>query len=169
MKAHRLAALITLALLSAPGFVLAHPAAPHATPQAAAVLSAEAGAAARAVDAFHAALANADQAAATNLLDERAMIFEEGEAEASRAAYVAGHLPADIAYLRGVRQTIVERTGTAQGGFAWIATRGRALGTFHDHPVDRETTETMVLRRTPQGWRIVHIHWSSHAAKPPAS
>jgi hypothetical protein len=102
MKAHRLAALITLALLSAPGFVSAHPAAPHAArPAAAAALSAEASAAARAVDAFHAALANGDQAAATNLLDERATIFEEGEAEASRAAYVAGHLPADISFCNG--------------------------------------------------------------------
>ena len=27
------------------------------------------------------------------------------------------------------------------------------------------STETMVLKKTAQGWKIVHIHWSSHAIK----
>ena len=28
--------------------------------------------------------------------------------------------------------------------------------------VDSFDTETMVLHRSQEGWRIVHIHWSSH-------
>jgi ketosteroid isomerase-like protein len=36
-------------------------------------------------------------------------------------------------------------------------------GAYKGKPVDRLTTETMVLRKTPDGWRIVHVHWSSAA------
>jgi ketosteroid isomerase-like protein len=28
-------------------------------------------------------------------------------------------------------------------------------------PITLLSTETMVLKNTPNGWRIVHIHWSS--------
>ncbi len=160
-----LAAALTLCLA---GGASAHPGAPH-TDASSSTFSAEAQAASQAVNDFHAALARGDAAAGAALLDDMASIFEEGGAEQTKAAYVAGHLPADIAYLKDVRNVIVARTGAAAGGLAWIATQGRAQGHYHDKAVDRDTTETMVLRRTPQGWRIVHIHWSSHAAKPAAS
>lgn len=162
-----LACALPLAAALAASSANAHPGEPHAGPVAPA-LSAEAGAAAQAVDAFHAALGRGDAAAAAALLDDDALVFEEGEAEQSKSAYAAGHLAADIAYLKAVRETTADRNGAATGDLAWIATRGRALGRFHDKAVDRATTETIVLRRTPQGWRIVHIHWSSHASKPPA-
>ena len=34
----------------------------------------------------------------------------------------------------------------------------------YSKPLDRVTTETMILRRDRSGWKIVHIHWSSGAA-----
>ena len=144
--------------------VVAHPVAapPAAAPSVA--LSAEARDAERVVDAFHDALARGDAAAAAAMLDDSAVIYEEGEAEQSRAAYVASHLPADIAFLKGVKETVVDRVGGASSGTAWIATRGRIEGRFRDKPVNRETTETMVLRRDARGWRIVHIHWSSKSS-----
>lgn len=166
MKTTSLAALTAALALVLTSVAIAHPGAPHAASSPSA-LPAEAQAAALTVDAFHAALGRGDAPAAAALLDDKASIFEEGEAEQSKAAYVGGHLPADIAYLKDVRDVIVDRTGSAADGLAWIATQGRAQGRYHDRAVDRETTETMVLRRTPQGWRIVHIHWSSHAAKAP--
>lgn len=165
--ASRIALAAALALGLTDG-AIAHPGPPHAAPSPSA-LSAEAQEAAKAVDAFHAALGRGDAAAAAALLDDSALIFEEGEAEQSKSAYAAGHLAADIAYLKDVRDVIVDRSGVATGGLAWIATRGRAQGHYHDRAVDRETTETMVLRRTPQGWRIVHIHWSSHATRSPGA
>lgn len=155
--------------LGATGAAVAHPGAPHAPPASSSAMSPEAQTAAQTVDAFHDALARGDAAAAGALLDDTALIFEEGEAEQSKSAYVAGHLPADIAYLKAVRDVVAARRGGAAGGLAWIATEGRAQGRYHDKAVDRRTTETMVLRRTTQGWRIVHIHWSSHATASPGA
>ena len=166
MKTAHLIALAAALTLGATSAASAHPETPYPTASASR-LPAEALEPAKAVDAFHAALGRGDAAAAAALLDDTALIFEDGDAEQSKSAYAAGHLAADIAYLKDVRDVTVDRSGAATGSLAWIATRGRAQGRFHDKTVDRETTETMVLRRTPQGWRIVHIHWSSHAAKPP--
>ena len=157
-------ALACALVLGAAGEAAAHPGAPHAAASSSAMTS-ESQAAAQTVDAFHAALGRGDAAAAGAMLDDTALIFEEGEAEQSKAAYVDGHLPADIAFLKEVRDVVAIRRGAAAGGLAWIATEGRAQGRYHDKAVDRRTTETMVLRRTPQGWRIVHIHWSSHVTR----
>ena len=118
--------------------------------------------AARAVDAFHAALARGDSVAAAALLDTSAVIYEQGQAELSKAEYVASHLPADIAFLAIARETVGTRTGGANAGLAWIATQGHVEGHLGDRFVVRDTTESMILRKTSLGWRIVHVHWSSH-------
>ncbi|HEY5722232.1 MAG TPA: nuclear transport factor 2 family protein [Allosphingosinicella sp.] len=118
-------------------------------------------AAAATVDAFHAALRRGDTAAAANLIADDALIFEEGGAERSKAEYQAHHLDADAAFSKAVNSVRTRRTGRASGDTAWVATEGRVTGTFNGRAVDRTTVETMVLRRTRNGWRIVHIHWSS--------
>jgi hypothetical protein len=167
MKAATLPLAVSLVLLSLSSGAGAHPASAQTGDARLAVLSADAREAAKIVDAFHAALARGEPGAAAGLLDDSALIFEEGEAELSKAAYVASHMPADIAYLAAVRETVSQRTGGAAGGLAWIASQGRAEGRYHDRAVSRRTTETVILRRTAQGWRIVHAHWSSRAAPPP--
>jgi len=155
MTATRLGAALA-ALLLFPGMpVLAEPALQR---------GAEDGESQRAVEAFHAALAHGDAAGAASLLDDTAVIYEEGEAETSKSQYVASHLPADIAFLRTIRETIINRVGHADGDLAWVATQGHMSGRIKDKTIERDTTETMVLRHTPAGWRIVHIHWSSKAA-----
>ena len=149
------------------------PAAAHPAQRSAASLTAgltpAAASVARTVDAFHAALARADTNGAAALLAEDATVFEQGEAELSKSAYTASHLVADIAYLREVRETVTGRSGGVTGRLAWIATQGRSQGRFQDRDVDRQTTETMILRLTSEGWRIAHVHWSSHGAKPPTA
>jgi hypothetical protein len=37
----------------------------------------------------------------------------------------------------------------------------RSRGRFRDRDVDRVGTETMVLVRTGERWKVRHIHWSS--------
>ena len=59
--------------------------------------------------------------------------------------------------------TVTRRSGWADGDIAWIASEGRTTGQFNGRAVDRLTTETMVLKRHADGWRIHHIHWSSRA------
>lgn len=127
-------------------------------------MSLEAQEAAKAVDAFHGALANGDGAAAAALLAVDALIFESGHAERSRAEYASHHAGADAAYAAAVPSKLTQRSGFAEGSAAWIVSESRATGNYKDKPVDRVTTETMILRKTAEGWRIVHIHWSSRAA-----
>ena len=143
--------------------VLAHPnshaAIPvHAGPQANV-------AAAQLVDDFHAALARGDTSAAANLLSDAVIIFEGGSAERSRTEYATAHLPADAAFEQAVGSQLVRRSGETSGEMAWVASEGRTKGQFKGGDVDCVTTETMVLRRIDGRWRIVHVHWSSHAAK----
>jgi ketosteroid isomerase-like protein len=115
------------------------------------------------VDAFHSALANGDTRGAAALLADDALIFEEGRAERSKAEYAAHHLPADAAFSQAVKSTTTRRASDWADGLAWVASEGRMKGAYKGKPVDRLTTETMVLRKTPDGWRIVHVHWSSAA------
>ena len=117
------------------------------------------------VDAFHAALERGDARAAQSLLTEDALIFEEGGAERGKAEYSAHHLGADAAFSKAVPGKVTRRAGGAAGNIAWIATEGRTTGAWKAKAIDRVTTETMVLRRSGGGWKIVHIHWSSAAAQ----
>ena len=149
--------MIAALLVAAP--LSAHEPAPKARPTN--TLSASARGAAAAVDAFHAALHRGDTRAAAALLAEDALIFESGGVERSKAEYAKHHLPADAEFSRLVSSAVHRRAGNSNGTLAWIASEGRTTGTYKGKPVDLLTTETMLLRRTNKGWRIVHIHWSS--------
>lgn len=118
------------------------------------------------VEGFHASMGRGDADAVATLLLDDAVIYEQGGAEASKAEYVTGHLPGDIAYSAGMSDTITARRSEVSGAFALVMTQGRTTGTYSGKPVDRLTTETMVLKRVKGVWRIAHIHWSSHAARP---
>jgi ketosteroid isomerase-like protein len=145
------------------GPALGHEPAPAAG--AAVTLPAAAAGAAAAVDAFHAALSSGDRHAALALLAPDALVFEAGGAERTRDEYAAEHLAADVAFSKAVPSTLTRRTGQSDGSTAWIASEGRTTGSWNGKAVDQVTTETMVLRRSGDGWAIVHIHWSSAKAK----
>jgi ketosteroid isomerase-like protein len=117
--------------------------------------------AAAAVDAFHAALHRGDAAAALALVADDALVFEDGRVERSKAEYAYHHAPADAAFSKATSSKRLSRTVHATADMAWVATESRTKGRFRGQDVDRMMVETMVLRRDPAGWRIVHIHWSS--------
>lgn len=152
-------------LLLITGTALAHEPAKPAT-AASTSLPPAAKAAALAVDGFHAALAAGDTEKALALLAPDVLVVEEGGAERSRAEYASYHLAADAAFTRAVPSTPLSRSGLAQGDLAYIVSESRTTGIYGGKPVDRLSAETMVLRHEPAGWKIVHIHWSSRAAKP---
>jgi ketosteroid isomerase-like protein len=113
------------------------------------------------VDAFHAALHRGDTRTAAAMLAENALIFESGGVERSKAEYVAQHLPADAEFSRSVSSVVTKRVAHSNGALAWVASEGRTTGTYKGKALVLLTTETMVLREVGQGWKIVHIHWSS--------
>ncbi|RMH21318.1 MAG: DUF4440 domain-containing protein [Acidobacteria bacterium] len=121
-----------------------------------------------AVDAFHRALAEGDREAALELLSPAVTIFESGGAELSRDEYAGHHLGADMSFAAAVERTVIDRRSEIRGDAAWVLTRSRTQGTFRDRPIDSRDAETMILRRSDDGWRIVHVHWSSRPAARPA-
>lgn len=119
-------------------------------------------------DAFSAALATGDEATVKRLLAPDVLIYESGGQESSREEYAAHHMKADMAFLAHLQSQVVERKHGTNGDLAWVATRSRTTGTHKDKPVDLHGTETLVLKRGPEGWRIVHLQWSSRPAEPTA-
>jgi ketosteroid isomerase-like protein len=118
----------------------------------------------RALEAFHTALRSGKRNAALALLAEDALIYESGHAE-RKSEYAAHHLDADIAFAKAVPGTTLKRSGQRVGQFAWLTTEGRTTGSYKGKAMDRRTVETALLRSQADKWLIVHLHWSSAAAK----
>lgn len=118
-----------------------------------------------AVEAFHAALSAGSAEKVQALLDPRVLIMESGNVERSREEYASHHLPADLKFMSAVRFRLQRQTGDAAGDLAWVASEASLTGDPGGKPVDLVSTESLVLKKTAGGWKIVHIHWSSRNAK----
>ena len=116
-----------------------------------------------AVEAFHEALAGGERAKVLALLAPQVVIFESGGAEMSREEYASHHLAADMQFSAATRRSITDRQSGGDDDIAWVLTRSETTGRFRDRDIDVLGVETMVLERSDDGWRIVHIHWSSRA------
>jgi ketosteroid isomerase-like protein len=158
-------ALVLTVSMTAGGPALAHDPVPRVAGHSIDDVQGEAVEATRVVDAFHTALEHGDTEGALALLADDVLIFESGDAERSRAEYAEHHLAADAAFSAAVPSIRSRRVARADGDGAWVASESRTTGAFNGRPVDSLTVETMVLRRAADGWRITHIHWSSHAAR----
>ena len=154
------------ALIPDAGPALGHE--PQSGSPSAAVLEPSARAPSAVVDAFHAALTAGKISAALAHLSVDAVVFESGGVERGKQEYASHHAAADAAFAQAVPSRITRRAGRTSGDVAWILSEGRTTGTYKNKPVDRVTTETMLLRREGAVWRIVHVHWSSAAARPGA-
>jgi ketosteroid isomerase-like protein len=143
---------LLLALIASAAPLAAHPghATPEQTPEAT-------------VDAFHRALAAGHREEALALLAPDAVIFESGGAEMSRDEYANHHLAADMEFSAAAPARVLDRKQDSGGDTAWVLSRTEAKGSFRGREVHSRGTETMLLRQTAAGWRIVHIHWSSQA------
>jgi ketosteroid isomerase-like protein len=120
-------------------------------------------------NAFSTALTKGDKATALSLLAENVVIYESGGQESSRDEYAARHLPLDMAFLAGMKIQVLDRKQGGDGDVVWVITRSRFTGSHKGKAVDLYSTETLVLQHSAQGWRIVHVHWSSQPVEPKAS
>jgi ketosteroid isomerase-like protein len=108
---------------------------------------------------FKDALARGDSTAALGYLTDDVLILEGGRAE-TKAQYRSGHLAADIRFASSVRSETVSEGVTLHGDTAHYTQSYRVTGTSaRGAPIDRTSSEAMVLVRTPAGWRIRSIHW----------
>lgn len=117
--------------------------------------------AAATVVAFQSAIVKGDEAAASMLLAPDVLIYETGGQESSRDEYAAHHMKGDMAFLAGSKHETLSRAEGGDDRLAWVSTRSRIRTRYKDKDLDIFSTESVVLRNTPAGWRIVHIHWSS--------
>jgi ketosteroid isomerase-like protein len=117
------------------------------------------------VTSFHKALERGDRDAVLVLLSENVRIFEQGWVEQSRAEYASHHLDSDIGYAKAVKSEVSNVEVSIDGALAVVMSQSTTKGTYDGKPVDSVGLETMVLRKTGDAWKIVHIHWSSRKAK----
>ncbi|HEV7587488.1 MAG TPA: nuclear transport factor 2 family protein, partial [Longimicrobium sp.] len=80
--------------------------------------------------------------------------------------YRSHHLPADVEFARAVRSDQGPIRVRVQGDAAWVSSTSTTQGQFRGRAIHSAGAELMVLTRTPRGWRIAAIHWSSHPRRP---
>ncbi|MEQ1439693.1 nuclear transport factor 2 family protein [Fontimonas sp. SYSU GA230001] len=118
------------------------------------------------VEDFHRALAEGYREGVLRLVDPRVVIFETGYVDVDRDNYAGAHLDNDLLYAAQVKREVIHSEATVTGDIAVVLTQSRNAGEFLGAKLDLENTETMVLRRGSDGWKIVHIHWSGHERAP---
>ncbi|WP_291184638.1 nuclear transport factor 2 family protein [Dokdonella sp.] len=164
MKSRPMSPRLPIAVSLAAAFALPFAANAHdarsAEPVADAV-SAQAQPAVAVVERFSSALQAGDLDLAGSLLADDVLILENGGAERSRAEYLGGHARHDAQFLKQVHTQVMRRTAKAEGDLAWVGTESELHGRKDGKPTTVLSTETMLLQRGADGWRIAHIHWSS--------
>lgn len=133
------------------------------------VLAAEEGGAAtplEAVQRFHTALKASDPETAILQLAPDLVVFETGFAEAHPRAYADRNLAMDIGFAVVTDRRILEQVERVEGDMAWVMTRAEVINRPGADPIALRQTETMILRRYRDGWKIAHIHWSGHSFNP---
>jgi hypothetical protein len=125
----------------------------------------EARAAVATVDRFFAALSAGDLTRAGAELDPQVIILESGGGEYSAAEYIGGHAKHDAEFLKTAHHQPGRRTARVRGDLAWVASESELHVQKDGKPAVILSAETMVLRSTAAGWKIVHVHWSSRTKK----
>jgi ketosteroid isomerase-like protein len=154
MKIRHLRAAFAAFLVCAVPFGVVYPAAPESVHDPIAV-----------VDAFQAALVAGDIARAAGYLDPAVVILESGGAEWSAQEYLAEHAHADADFLKAAKVSPGTRSARVEGDLAWVASLSRVETGRDGKLVAMDAAETMLLRREADGWKIVHIHWSSRTGR----
>jgi ketosteroid isomerase-like protein len=111
------------------------------------------------VELFHNALRSGDRALALSLLSPDVLVFEMGMIDASRDAYAAKHLQADIEAAGEMRRELLSRRSGGPGDSRWLLSTYR-LRTNESDPAPLTVVETIILQRTGTTWHIIHLHWS---------
>lgn len=118
-----------------------------------------------AVDGFHAALKRKDTAGALSHLDRSLLVFEFGKMDATIEAYALSHLPGDIDMAAVADWKLQTRRTGGSGNERWVLSSYHLTGKRPDgKPIDQMMMETAIVRRVGDGFRIVHLHWSSDKA-----
>ena len=126
-----------------------------------AVTAQQASGPAETVASFHQALTAGNKDKVLGMLSPELILFEDSGMEASRKEYSSHHLGADMKFSAGAKRKILNQSIRTEADISWVMTRYSVTGKAGGRQIKLESAETMVLERTPEGWRIAHIHWSN--------
>lgn len=155
-----------LVLLGAPrlsaGFSLAQP---ELAARASSCRAADSSAVVHVATRFHQILSIGDTTGISALLAPDLRVLEGGTVE-NRQEYLSHHLSADIAFAKAVPEKRTSFSYTCQGDVAWLISTSTASGKFGSRDINSDGAELLLLSRTPNGWKIRAIHWSSAKRQP---
>lgn len=113
-----------------------------------------------AADAFHKAIETADEAAVERLLAPDVKILEGGHAQKSRAAYMAGHMKSDMAFIPHMNRTVQDRKVSTDGDLAWVVTFSTMKGTYKGKDYEFASREMLMMEKRDGNWQITLVHWA---------
>jgi uncharacterized protein DUF4440 len=114
---------------------------------------------------FHNILSTGDTAGISTLLAPDLRVIEGGAVE-TRQEYLAHHLAADIEFTKAVKEERTSFSYRCEGDVAWLISTSTSTGKFGGRDINSAGAELMLLGRTPGGWSIRAIHWSSARRQP---
>lgn len=113
-----------------------------------------------ALQGFSDALAVGNRDLAIERLGADAKIIEDG-IEESRAGYISGHLASDIAFQKTVNAILVERVVIDESpSRVLIVSKVRMVGNRRDKAIDATVSETAIIGKTADGWKIERLEWA---------
>jgi hypothetical protein len=81
-----------------------------------------------------------------------------------RDAYIDGAAKGDAAALRTVQRDLMRRDVKVGADVGWVLSEKRVRAAGATEGPSEVVIETMLLAKTPAGWKITHIHWSGRSA-----
>jgi hypothetical protein len=114
---------------------------------------------------FHEILSTGDTAGINALLAPDLRVIEGGTVE-NRQEYLSHHLSADIEFTKAVKEESTSFSYKCEGNVAWLVSTSNSTGNFNGREINSAGAELMLLSRTPSGWKIRAIHWSSARRQP---
>jgi ketosteroid isomerase-like protein len=138
--------------------------APSTPSQTAAKTPQASDAAVQVVNAFMAALASGHLETARQLMAPDATVVANGQVLGNRDGYIDGAAKGDAAALRSVERVLVHRDVQVGADSGWVLSEKRVRAAGKPDGPSEAVIETMLLARTPAGWKITHVHWSTRKA-----
>jgi ketosteroid isomerase-like protein len=115
------------------------------------------------VNTFLEALAGGRLEAARQLMTPDAVVLANGQVLGERDVYINGAAKGDVAALGNFQRELLRRDVKAGANLGWVVSETSLHPSTGQGP-DQLVTETMLLARTAEGWKITHIHWSGRRA-----
>lgn len=114
------------------------------------------------VDAFHKALRQGDGKAALAFMARDVSVFEQGFEETTRDGWGANQLPDANKFAKATERRVLRKESGQDTNSGWVISTTLTSGDFDGRKLELEGTETMLLRRDGDSWKIAHVHWSAH-------